>query len=163
IAASAFTTPGHAAWQTAHGDSANTGFEMVNTAPAQHPSQTQPLGSIAPGANPVVGANGDVYIGNLEGELRAFHGDGTPYWTRKINNGQGGFFAAPVVGADGSIYAVSGVQVTDQRNGERNDSFLHKFSPGGGWDFVRPFPERLSNTTAANTGATTAPPNIWRW
>src|SRR5262249_42495920 len=23
--------------------------------------------------------------------------------------------------------------------------------------------ERLSNTTAANTGATTAPPNIWRW
>jgi hypothetical protein len=165
-AAPAFTSLSHAAWQSAHGDSANTGFERVDTAPAQQATRTQPVGSIAPGANPVVGPNGHVYIGNLGGELRAFYGDGTPYWTRKINDGHGGFFAAPVVGADGSIYAVSGVHVTDQRNGERterNDSFLHKFSPGGGWDFVTPFPEQLSNTSAANTGATTAPPSIWSW
>src|SRR5262249_54185117 len=79
IAAPDFTSLSHAAWQSAHGDSANTGFERVDTAPAEHPSQTQPLGSIAPGANPVVGPTGDVYIGNLEGELRALHGDGRPY------------------------------------------------------------------------------------
>jgi len=157
----------HAAWQSARGDSANTSFERVDTAPAQQATQTQPLGSIAPGANPVVGPNGDVYIGNLEGELRAFHGDGRPYWTRKINDGYGGFFAAPVVGADGSIYAVSSVHVTDHRGGvtnHRSDSFLHKFSPGGGWDFVRPFPEQFTAVpTVVNSGTTTAPPNIWRW
>jgi hypothetical protein len=143
IAAPAFTSLCHAAWQSAHGDSANTGFEGVDTAPAQQATQTQPLGSIAPGTNPVVGPNGDVYIGNLEGELRAFHADGTPYWTRKLNSLHGGIFAAPVVGADGSIYVVSGVHYTDHRDGvrnERNDSFLHKFSPGGAWNFVRPFP-----------------------
>jgi hypothetical protein len=100
-ALTAVSSLSHAAWESAHSDSANTGFVMVATAPAQHPPQTQPLGSIAPGANPVVGPNGDVYIGNLEGELRAFHADGTPYWTRKLNSLHGGIFAAPVVGADG--------------------------------------------------------------
>src|SRR5262249_1045496 len=147
IVAPGFTSNGHAAWQSARGDSGNTGFESVDTAPAQLPSRTQPLGSIAPGANPVVGPSGDVYIGNLEGELRAFHGDGRPYWTRKINIGHGGFFAAPVVGSDGSIYAVSTIHVNDHRGGvtnHRNDSFLHKFSPGGGWDFVTAFPEQFS-------------------
>jgi hypothetical protein len=140
---------------------------MVDTAPALSTSKQEPLGSIAPGANPVVGPNGDVYIGNLQGELRAFHADGTPYWTRKIDGLQGGFFAAPVVAADGSIYAVSSVHYTDHRGGvtnERNDSFLHKFSPGGAWVFWRPFPEQFSNLpTIKNRGVTTAPPNIWRW
>ena len=167
IAIPPFTGVGHAAWQSARGDSANTGFERVDTAPAHQATRTQALGSIAPGANPVVGPNGDVYIGNLEGELRAFHGDGRPYWTRKINDGHGGFFAAPVVGTDGSIYAVSSIRVTDHRGGvtnHRSDSFLHKFSPGGGWDFVRPFPEQFTAVpTIVNSGATTAPPNIWRW
>jgi hypothetical protein len=159
--------PVSAAWQHAHGDSANTGFEMVDTAPAWHPPQTQPLGAIAPGASPVVGPDGTVYIGNLQGQLRAFHADGTPYWTRQINSTHGGTFAAPVVGADGSIYVVSGIRYTDHRGGvsnARNDSFLHKFLPGGAWVFAVPFPEQFSaSSTIANRGATTAPPNIWRW
>jgi hypothetical protein len=156
----------HAAWQHAHGDAGNTGFEMVDTAPAYW-AQQQPLGSIAPGANPVVGPDGTVYIGNVQGELRAFHADGTPYWTRQINSTHGGFFAAPVVGADGSIYIVSSLHYTDHRGGvtnERNDSFLHKFLPGGAWVFVTPFPEHSSaDPSVANRGATTAPPNIWRF
>jgi hypothetical protein len=161
----AFTTiasTAHAAWQYAHGDSANTGFEMVGTAPATAPSTLQPLGSIAPGANPVVGPNGDVYIGNLEGELRAFHADGRPYWTRKINNLQGGFYAAPVVGADGSAYAVSSVHYTDHQDGQTKhvyESYLHKFSPDGAWVFWKPFPVS-SLYPFVGRGATTAPPNI---
>ena len=69
-------------WQHAHGSSANTGFARVDTAPAASHRPFTYLGAIAPGANPVVGPNGDVYIGNLQGELRAFHADGAPYWTR---------------------------------------------------------------------------------
>src|SRR3954468_25032675 len=89
----AIASTGHAAWQNAHGDNANTGFEMVDTAPARMTSMQQPLGSIAPGANPVVGPSGGIYIGNLEGELRAFHADGAPYWTRRLNSTHGGIFA----------------------------------------------------------------------
>ena len=167
VAFGAMANVSHAAWQHAHGDSTNTGFAMADTAPAYAPTQAQPLGSIAPGANPVVGPDGTVYIGNIEGELRAFHADGRAYWTRKLNSLHGGIFAAPVVGADGSIYVVSSVHYTDHRDGvtnERNDSFLHKFSPGGGWVFAAPFPVQSSNSpTVVNRGATTAPPNIWRW
>jgi hypothetical protein len=152
-------------WQHAHGSSANTGFSRVDTAPAASHRPFTYLGAIAPGANPVVGPNGDVYIGNLQGELRAFHADGTPFWTRKINGLQGGFFAAPVVGADGSIYAVSSVHFRDHRDGETRavyDSYLHKFSPNGVWAFWKPFPS--SNIYPfVSTGATTAPPNVWRW
>jgi hypothetical protein len=159
--------PAHAAWEHAHGNSANTGFAMVDTQPAwPWWVQTQPLGAIAPGAGPVVGPNGEVYIGNLQGELRAFHADGTPYWTRELNRSHGGIFASPVVGADGSIYVVSSVRYTDHRDGvtnNRTDSYLHKFSPVGAPVFVMPFPEEFSDVPEAkNRGATTAPPNIWR-
>ena len=51
-------------WQHAHGSSANTGFRKVDTAPAASHRPFSYLGAIAPGANPVVGPNGDVYIGN---------------------------------------------------------------------------------------------------
>ena len=158
--------PASADWPTAHGNSANTGFAMVDTAPAYWPWAQQPLGFMAPGANPVVGPDGTVYVGNLQGQLRAFHADGTPYWTRQINSLHGGIFAAPAVGADGSIYVVSTIHYRDHRGGvtnDRNDSFLHKFLPGGAWVFATPFPEEFSDSLAtANRGATTAPPNIWR-
>ncbi len=159
------TVPAIADWRHAHANSANTGFVIIDTVPARW-SQVRPLGSIAPGANPVVSSDGTVYVGNLEGELRAFHADGTPYWTRTLNSLHGGIFAAPVVGDDGSIYVVSTIHYTDHRGGvtnERNDSFLHKFLPGGAWVLAVPFPEEFSGSpTRANRGATTAPPNIWR-
>ncbi len=149
-------------WQHAHGSSANTGFAKVDTAPAASHRPFTYLGAIAPGANPVVGPNGDVYIGNLQGQLHAFRPDGTPYWTRQINGLHGGIFAAPVVGNDGSIYVVSSIH---DANLKRNDSFLHKFSPGGAWVFATPFPEHsdFTNSARADRGATTAPPNIWRF
>jgi hypothetical protein len=59
-----------------------------------------------------------------------------------------------VVGADGSIYIVS---TKPRVVNNLNDSFLHKFLPGGGWLGGRPFPIH-----GADGGATTAPPNIWR-
>jgi outer membrane protein assembly factor BamB len=159
--------PAIADWRHAHGSSANTGFVMIDTEPARWPMVQQPLGALAPGANPVIGPDGTVYIGTLQGQLRAFHADGTPYWTRQINSTHGGIFAAPVVLADGTIYVVSTIHYRDHRDGvtnERNDSFLHKFTAGGAWIFASPFPEEFSDLPArANRGATTAPPNVWRF
>jgi hypothetical protein len=146
-------------WQHAHGSSTNTGFSRVDTAPAASHRSFTYIGAIAPGANPVIGPDGTVYIGNLQGQLHAFHPDGTPYWTRQLNGLHGGIVAAPVVGDDGSVYVVSSVHYRDHRSEvsrERNDSYLHKFSPGGGWYFAMPFPEH------SDGGATNAPPNIWR-
>ena len=144
-------------WQFAHGDRANTGFIVVDTT-AGWPSAGPHLGSIAPGANPVVSPDGTVYIGNFEGELRAFHADGTPKWTRQLASAHGGILAAPVVGADGAVYVVSTIRTT-----ERHDSFLHKFSASGAWLYWRPFPEHRFATPTAHSGSTNAPPNIWRW
>src|SRR5215468_8592008 len=61
----------HAAWPTAHGSPANTGFARVDTLPAAVPSGLVNVGQVAPGANPVTGPDGTVYIGNLAGELIA--------------------------------------------------------------------------------------------
>ena len=151
-----------AAWQFAHADSANSGLARVDTSPATSPIQSIPVGQVAPHAGPVIGPDGTVYIGNQIGELRAFHADGRPFWTRRINSEHGGIFASPVVGEDGSIYVVSSQSTMLDQHTVRSDSFLHKFHPGGAWLFWRPFPEQFSNTSVANSGVTTAFPNIWR-
>jgi hypothetical protein len=46
--------PASAAWQHAHGDSANTGFARVDTDPADSHNPVTQLGPLAPGANPVL-------------------------------------------------------------------------------------------------------------
>jgi hypothetical protein len=40
--------PAGAVWDHAHGDSANTGFARVDTAPASKPQQTVQVGTLAP-------------------------------------------------------------------------------------------------------------------
>lgn len=155
----------YAAWTTAHGGSDNTGFAKVVTAPAVAASAIVDVGPLAPGANPVTGPDGTVYIGNLNGELIALRPDGSLHWKRKLESTQGGMFggihASPVVSEDGSVFVVSGYGVRDHRAGAAQHygafSFLHKFTPGGGWLGSAQFPQhnRIS-------GATKAPPNIWR-
>jgi hypothetical protein len=162
---------GQLAWETAHANSANTGFARVDTAPAVTPKRIVQVGQVAPGANPVIAPDGTVYIGTMQGDLHALHADGTPYWKRQLNPEHGSIFAAPAVGADGSVYVISTkiVKFNDHQGNEthswvRSDSFLHKFTPGGGWLYYQPFPERYSfSQYSVNRGATTAPPNIWRW
>ena len=154
-----------AAWPVAHGDSANTGFARVDTAPAISPKQFAQLGPLAPGANPVIGADGTVYIGNLAGQLLAFHPNGLPAWARQLGSNHGAIYASPVIGADGSVYVVSTLQYRDHRKGSEGThykSWLHKFTPSGGWLFATQFPEQFAASPAyAGNGATTAPPNIW--
>ncbi|MET0986538.1 MAG: hypothetical protein ABW034_14145 [Steroidobacteraceae bacterium] len=157
--------PAAAQWRHPHGESANTGFSSVDTLPAQRPRMTQPLGRLAPGANPVVGNDGMVYIGNLSGELKAFNANGTPAWTRQLNSLQGGIYASPVIGSDGSVYVVSTIEYRDHRGGveaHRYESFLHKFTPGGGWLYAMPFPEHNTYWPEyTGRGASNAAPNIW--
>jgi hypothetical protein len=66
-----------------------------------------------------------------------------------------------VVAADGSVYVVSSIHRKDA-DGFSKASSLHKFTPGGGLVFSKPFP--LSNIYPfTDGGVTTAAPNIWSW
>jgi outer membrane protein assembly factor BamB len=156
--------PAHAGpWQHAHGDAANTGYADVVTQPALRPDVLVPgIGSYAPGAGPVIGPDGTVYLGNQQGELRALRPDGSLAWMRKLNNGEA-ILASPVVDTDGSIYVVGAMTYRDHRVTPvvwRTDSRLYRFLPGGGLLWTQAFPE--SFPSRPSRGATSAPPNIWR-
>lgn len=117
------------------------------------------VGPVAPGANPVIGPTGKVYIGNLRGELHAFYAEGLEYWTRQLDSEHGGIFASPLVLPDGTIFVVSAIHHMDSHD---NESFLHRFSPDGTRLFSVPFP-KSPYLPFTDGGATTAPPNLWRW
>jgi hypothetical protein len=154
---------GQAQWTSAHANAGNTGFVKVDTIAAA-PISFADVGHVTEGANPVIDAAGTLYIGNTAGELIALHPDGTPFWKRQLYDFQGGIHASPVIGADGSIYVVSQNIIQDSKGIRHFYSYLHKFTPGGGWTGWVNFP--LVNATLpdwVNGGATTAPPNIWRY
>lgn len=150
------SAPAFAQWRFAHADSMNTGFARVDTLPARAPRMV-PFGAVAPGVNPVVAPDGTVYVGDIAGVFHAFRADGTPYWTRKINSEHGSFLTTPAIGADGSIYVTSSVR----RDAPKiNETFLHKFTPGGGWVFARAYP-KASAINSVDGGVTTGAVNTW--
>src|SRR5262249_39600486 len=69
--------PASAVWDHDHGDAANTGFARIDTGPAGKPSQVVQIGRLAPGASPVIGPNGTLFVGNMKGELLTITPDGT--------------------------------------------------------------------------------------
>ena len=153
----------HAAWTTAHGNADNTGFARVDTQPAARAASVVNVGRVTPGANPVTGPDGTVYVGNVKGELIALHPDGSPFWKRQLNEEHGPIVASPVVGSDGSVYVVSSYKFRDHRGGVVRyceSSYLHKFNSTGAWLGWTLFP--ASSWPDCTRGLTSAPPNIWR-
>ncbi|MFM0053804.1 outer membrane protein assembly factor BamB family protein [Caballeronia grimmiae] len=161
-ALAAIANLGYAEWRYPHADAANTGFAKVITAPAKEMIRAATIGPLASGAGPVIGPDGTVYIGNLNGQVLAFHADGTPAWSRQLPAGQW-VTSSPVVGADGSVYVVSETRmlVAGETSIYRYESTLHKFSASGGWLYQAPFPQRWGNTQYSSRGDANAPPNIW--
>lgn len=145
------------AWQTAHGDPDNTGAVDVPTARAISPRATVPgLGGIAPGAAPVIAADGTLYLGNARGKLMSFRPDGTPGWSRDIGGFQS-ILASPAIGSDGAVYVIGAAVVRDHTTSPATTTSvveLHKFTAGGGWLWHRPLPGLDVRSVAI------APPNI---
>src|SRR5262245_39147015 len=161
-----------AAWDHAHGNRANTGFAPVDTAPALKPTQTVPVGTLAPGAGPVIGPSGMLYVANTNGEVLAFHPDGTPAWNRILHIPDP-FLTSPVVGADGSVYATSvRKERARDRSGNLNrvytryESTLHKYTADGGvlWSVRLPAVpvDPAPSPSLAGLPLASAPPSIWR-
>jgi hypothetical protein len=159
-------------WDRARANGGNHGFFDVETRPAGSGSVSVPnLGTFAPGAGPVIAADGTVYIGNEQGRLHALRADGSPFWHRDLPAGQA-IKASPVVTADGSIFVITvaftGSLTTDHRTNpptvvdtRRFESTLHRFLPGGAYPGPMPFPEQYGNFAAFRSrGNAAAPPNV---
>ena len=155
-----------ATWDHVHGDAANSGFADVYTQPAVKPSATVTgLGVFAPGAGPVIGPDGTVYLGDEQGTLFALHADGSVAWRQHLGPGQT-IQASPVVDTDGSIYVVGEHDVAAPPGSPADahiDSTLTHIAASGAILWTVPFPEHFANIPEATSGGTTrAAPNIWR-
>jgi hypothetical protein len=149
------------AWEFAHGSRDNSGFANVVTAPAGKGSVSVPgLGKFAPGAGPVVGLDGTVYIGTVEGKLIALHADGSPFWSRDLAAGQS-IVTSPAISSDGSIFVIGVRKVRKAGTNAPEDvtfvATLHRFNNTGALLFQIELPKR-DNFGPAAFGS----PNIWR-
>jgi len=154
-------------WDQAYGDAANSGYADVHTLVAGRPIRTVPLpGSAGAGAGPVIGPEGNVYVGTEQGTLAAFGPDGTPLWNRQLPSGYA-IKAAPAVGRDGSVYVVGQITFTDRRYDPpviNHNSALYKFNAAGILLWSALFPEMYATLPAfRGRGATSAPPKIWSY
>lgn len=130
------------AWDSVHGNKENTGFVAVATAPAAAGSVSVPnIGSFARGVGPVISSLGDVYVGNEQGRLMAFHADGTPYWTHDFGGGERILSSAAL----GELDEVSVVTIG------HDSATLHRFNRGGDLAWSTPIP--LHGGEIVSTGA----------
>ncbi len=125
----------------------NSYFFGVETAPAGAGSVSVPnIGTFANGAGPVIGPDGTLYLGNLQGQLMAFREDGARLWTVNLPGGER--IVASAMVWNGDIYVVG---QTD------TDAALYRFNSSGGQVYRAPFPPHRPGTimtTAPNISST---------
>lgn len=152
-----------ASWSHAHSDAGNSGFLDVPTIPARVPVATVGgIGTYAAGAGPVVAEDGTVYLGDEQGDLRAFDRDGKPLWTRTLGNGLS-IQASPVVDVDGSIYVTGVSAATDHRVDPPvilRQSWLFRFAPNGDLVWKTRFPDHGSIAFGSNFGMAPVSPAL---
>jgi outer membrane protein assembly factor BamB len=97
--------------------------------------------------SPVLGADGTLYLGAIDGYLYAINPNGTQKWIKSYSPAS--IPASFAVSDDGFLYVI-----TNQETDGKLKSALHKNSQdSGGWEWSYSFP---------NNGYTTGSPKIWR-
>jgi outer membrane protein assembly factor BamB len=91
-----------ASWSQFRADSAGQGSRFVNTLNSLKPAWSLDVGHVV-FSSPVVGSDGTIYVGNVEGELIAVNPDGTEKW--RFDSGVP-ILASPAVADDGFIYVL---------------------------------------------------------
>jgi parallel beta-helix repeat protein len=92
-------------WAKSGGDLNNTGLSNYNGPETNTALWNYTTGkSISGHCSPVIGSDGTIYIGSDDGKFYAFNVDGTVKWTYTTGNSIGG----STIGADGTIYTLSG-------------------------------------------------------
>ena len=132
------------AWEQWHGDAANTGFVDTVTLPARDAfSSVFGIGPIAPGAGPVIGPDGTVYLATTDGALSAFMPHGALKWRVWLSTGYQ-FRSSPAVSVRGDVIYVVGTRVErDHRGGTtvpRSQAMLFRYRSDGVLLSQTPFP-----------------------
>ena len=112
-----------AAWPVFRHDSLNSGRSSV-IGPASPTLQWMfATGRLEYDTSPVIDAQGNLYVGAVNGNFYAIAADGSQKWMLATGSN---FYAAPAVGADGTIYAGA------------TDGILHALNPDGSqkWSFT---------------------------
>ncbi len=163
VAAALIATPSfaQASWDHPNGDQARTSFARVVTAPAVRPSRIVPVGELQVGAGPVIAPDGTVFIGNLYGQVLAFHADGTSAWGQQLPAGEW-VTASPVLGAEGSVYVISETQKPVDGSSEFvYELALNKFTDAGVPVYRVPFPQHTT-LFRDSRGDANAPPTTMK-
>ncbi|WP_303980186.1 hypothetical protein [Dongia mobilis] len=146
-------------WPVAHGNPANTSYQDVVTAPARTPSNIlNDLGTFADGISPIVSAQGNVFLGNLEGRIFALRSDGTRWWDYQMESGWS-VRSTPALNSRGELFLLASRTVNDHRGSatvKRIQSLLLAFADGGRLLYQVQLPTRGLG------GISTAPLNIVR-
>ena len=129
LLAAAFAAPAWAqTWDQAHGDSMNSGYANVKTAPATgSPLIIQNYGPFAPGAGFAIASNGYVFVGNDRGGVFGFSADGTTKpFSAQLEPGES-IAGAPLIGPNDEIYVVA----VKGRGTRQPESSVSRFTIGG--------------------------------
>jgi hypothetical protein len=126
-------------WDQAHGDSMNSGYANVKTAPAVgSPRVIENYGPFAPGAGFAIASNGYVFVGNDRGGVFGFNADGTTKpFSAQLEAGES-IAGAPLIGPNDDIYVVA----VKGRGTTSPESSLSRFTIGGVAQQRQLFPER---------------------
>lgn len=89
-------------WSQFHGDAPSQNFSFVGTGYAVMPAWGLAVGPVYY-SSPVIGPDGAIHVGNLDGDIIALRPDGTEKWriTTPFR-----IFGSPAVANDGTVYAV---------------------------------------------------------
>lgn len=145
--------PGPGNWPAFHGDNANHGASFVATGFALEPKWSVGVGPVLY-SSPVIGGNGRIVLGDMNGRLHAINRFGTVAWRLDFTPVMGAppamINASPAVSENGAIYVVTTEAVGD----EVYRSTLHLVTADG---------RILRSTTLPDGGYTTAAPKLWRF
>jgi outer membrane protein assembly factor BamB len=144
--------PGPGSWPAFHADGGNHGSHFVATEFALEPKWSVDVGPVLY-SSPVIGGNGRIYLGDLNGRLYAIDSLGNVDWSLDFSNAMASppamINSSPAVSDNGAIYVVS----TEVLDDEEYRSTLHLVGPTG---------TVIRSTPMPDGGYTTASPKIWR-
>jgi outer membrane protein assembly factor BamB len=126
-------------WSQVHADGASQGSRFVNTLDALTPLWSVDVGHVV-FSSPVIGPDGTIYVGNLEGQLIAVNPDGTIKFQFEAGVP---ILGAPAVADNGNIYFLNTQPFPDATFPDNKlRSAIGLVSPTGGQLQIRNIPDQ---------------------